>query len=145
MMCFLILILQGIIVKRLSWVSEETLNFRILNRLDMIDYGNFWSWAECFWHYDVTISLWGPGDGRFWVWMKMPTSAHREGHCWEVWPFWSTYGLVGGSVSLGQGFGDSEAQTRDQCLSLPADLNVEFSTTFPAHICLLATVLPPCW
>jgi hypothetical protein len=33
-------------------------------------------------------------------------------HCWEVWPWWSRCGGVGGTVSLGVGFGVSEVQAR---------------------------------
>lgn len=46
---------MGVTVKR---VSEETLNFGILNIVEtVIDYGDFWSWTECFLHYDMPVSL----------------------------------------------------------------------------------------
>jgi hypothetical protein len=46
--CSLILILWGIKVKRLPWVSEETLNFKLLNIVETLtDYGDFLSWTDC--------------------------------------------------------------------------------------------------
>ena len=46
--CFWIVILQGVKFKRLPSVSEEILNFELLNSVEtVIDYGDFWACTEC--------------------------------------------------------------------------------------------------
>lgn len=54
-----------------------------------------------------------------------------------VWPCWSRYDLVGGSVSQRVGFEVSEAQARPSValFLLPANPEVEFAATSPA-LCL---------
>jgi hypothetical protein len=57
-------ILLGVAVKRLPWISEETLNFGLLNSIEtVIDYGNFGNWTNCILKYNMASSLWG---GREW-------------------------------------------------------------------------------
>ena len=64
-----------------------------------------------------------------------------------VWPCWSRYDLVGGSVSQRGGFEVSEAQARPSVtlFLLPANPDVELSATFPAlylpHDAMLPTMM----
>jgi hypothetical protein len=95
------MILQGITVKRLLWLSEETLNFGVLNKFEaVIDCGVFWSWTEC--NFALCYGY-KPIRSRL-VWGVLNRNGPRRLICLNAWGIGSgtirRCDLVGGSVSL---------------------------------------------
>lgn len=53
--CKLFLFFYSLTFKTYSWVLKQIWGFWIV--LDLQDYGDFWNWNECSFHYEMAMSL----------------------------------------------------------------------------------------
>jgi hypothetical protein len=132
----------GVAVKRLSWVSEQTLNFEFLNSAgNIIDYKDFWSLTKYIFHFYMAIGLL-----RMWnvvvlkkvslIGTQIRLLDHQGMTLLER--IKSRRCGLGGSVSLGEGYKVSKAQGKhSSCLSL-LDTCITGCKTLSFHVCLCA-------
>lgn len=101
---FLTLILHGVTVKRLPWVSTETWNSGLKRGRDCDRLWRLWKWPERILHYDIATSLWshkvpcgGFNKNIHHTLKYLNAWSLRHGPSWEglgVCPFWIRCGLI---------------------------------------------------
>lgn len=142
--------LHGVTVKRLPWVSTETLNSGVKSGRDCDRLRRLWNWPECILHYDMaTTSLWshkvpcgGFNKNIHHTLKYLNAWSLRHGSPWEVLgvcPFWSRCGLIEELCKWrALRLQKAPSKPRDSCFLLPLNLDMEL----PASMSICT---PPCF